>query len=220
DGLLDRLKFVINGNKYQVYGKPIPNALITDDIKNSKAYKMFFKYSTGLVPPKKSRGKAVKEDLPEEPTKSKQKPSKVTHATNELDAPKKVTASSKKKLTMRKLMLSDETNISKKELECRPLSSKKKVLKDVVIQEPPSAPIKKTYDSSRKLKDIKILSHVAQFEIDTLEAQKASRHKSRLKPYAGGSNEGTGSKPGVPNEITGKSTISDEEAGIQSEVPD
>nr|GEY04556.1 hypothetical protein [Tanacetum cinerariifolium] len=31
------------------------DALITDEIKKSEAYKMFFKYSTGLIPPKKSR---------------------------------------------------------------------------------------------------------------------------------------------------------------------
>ncbi|GKA45443.1 hypothetical protein Tco_0738239 [Tanacetum coccineum] len=66
------------------------DALISDDIKKSKAYEMFFKYSTGLIPPKKSRGRAVKENLPKEPTKSKQKPSKVTQATKELVAPKKL----------------------------------------------------------------------------------------------------------------------------------
>ncbi|GJV94412.1 hypothetical protein Tco_1545989 [Tanacetum coccineum] len=34
---------------------------ITDEIKESEGYQMYFKYSTGLIPPKKSRGKAVKE---------------------------------------------------------------------------------------------------------------------------------------------------------------
>nr|GEX03611.1 hypothetical protein [Tanacetum cinerariifolium] len=58
--------------------------------------------------------------------------------------------------------------------DLKPLSSKKRVLKAVVIQEPPSAPFKKTYDLSGKLKGIKILSDVAQ----------------------------TSSKPGVPDELT------------------
>ncbi|GKD67721.1 hypothetical protein Tco_1321811 [Tanacetum coccineum] len=57
DGLLDRLKFISKGTKYQVYRKPIPDSLITNDIK-------------------KSRGRAVNEDLPEEPTKLVQRPSK------------------------------------------------------------------------------------------------------------------------------------------------
>ncbi|GJX11581.1 hypothetical protein Tco_0201440 [Tanacetum coccineum] len=147
---------------------------------------MFFKYSTCLIHPKKSRGRAVNEDLPEEPTKPKQKPSKVTHATKEPVALKKVTASSKKKLTKRKLVLSDETDISEKNWN-------------------------QTYDSSGKLKGIEILSNVAQFEIDTLKAQKANRHESRLQPHVGGSSEGTGSKPRVPDELTGKSVGSTDE---------
>ncbi|GKD07347.1 hypothetical protein Tco_1187032, partial [Tanacetum coccineum] len=139
DGLLDRLKFVSKGNKYQLYGKPNPNALITDDIKKSKAYKMFFKYSIGLIPPKKSRGE----------------PAKVTQETKELAAPKKTISSSKKKITKR-----------------------------------------------NKHKGIEMLSDTAQFEIDTLKAQKESRRESRLQHHPGGLSEGTGSKPGVPDELT------------------
>nr|GEV26184.1 hypothetical protein [Tanacetum cinerariifolium] len=56
DGLLERLKFIKNGYLYQVYGKPILDTWITDEIKKSKAYKTYFKYSTGLIPLKKSRG--------------------------------------------------------------------------------------------------------------------------------------------------------------------
>ncbi|GKG47882.1 hypothetical protein Tco_0507367, partial [Tanacetum coccineum] len=72
------------------------------------------------------------------------------------------------------------------------------------------------YDSSGKLKVIEILSNVAQFEINTLKAQKASRHESRLQPHVGGSSEGTGSESRVPDELTGKSVILDEGVGIQS----
>nr|GEX03612.1 hypothetical protein [Tanacetum cinerariifolium] len=156
DGLLDRLKFVNKGNKYQ-------------------------------------------EDLPEEPTKPKQKPSKVTHANKEPVAPKKVTASSKKKLTKR---------------------NKKRVLKAVVIQEPPSAPFKQTYDSSGKLKGIKILYDVAQFGIDTLKAQKASRHESKLQPCAGGSSERTSSKPGVPDELTENMPSQIKELAFMTVIPE
>nr|GEW02297.1 hypothetical protein [Tanacetum cinerariifolium] len=123
DGLLDKLKFVSKGNKYQVYGKPILDALITDDIKNSKTYKMFFKYLTSLIPPKKSR------------------------ATNEPATPKKTTTSSKKKITKRKLVLIYETK-DEEDLEHRSLSRKKRIPKTVFIQEPPSAPVKQTYESS------------------------------------------------------------------------
>ncbi|GKC46536.1 hypothetical protein Tco_1064258, partial [Tanacetum coccineum] len=41
----------------QEYGRAIPDAMLTDDIKQSEIYQMFIKYSTGLIPPKKTRGK-------------------------------------------------------------------------------------------------------------------------------------------------------------------
>ncbi|GKC32221.1 retrovirus-related pol polyprotein from transposon TNT 1-94 [Tanacetum coccineum] len=51
------LKFVRIGEAYQEYGLPIPDMMLNDKIKQSESYQMFLKYSTGLIPPKKSRGK-------------------------------------------------------------------------------------------------------------------------------------------------------------------
>ncbi|GJR54045.1 reverse transcriptase domain-containing protein [Tanacetum coccineum] len=76
DGLLERLKFINKGDIYQVYGKPIPDTWITNEIKKSEAYQMYFKYSTGLIPPKKSRGRAVKEGKTTATTRSQLKPRK------------------------------------------------------------------------------------------------------------------------------------------------
>ncbi|GJX94195.1 hypothetical protein Tco_0348781 [Tanacetum coccineum] len=59
DGVLDRLKFINKGEEYQVYGKPILSTLVINDIQNSKAYKTFVGISTGLIPPKKGRGKGA-----------------------------------------------------------------------------------------------------------------------------------------------------------------
>ncbi|GJU17873.1 hypothetical protein Tco_1145839 [Tanacetum coccineum] len=42
---------------YQEYGLEIPNVTLNDTIKRSKTYQMFIKYSTGWIPPKKSKGK-------------------------------------------------------------------------------------------------------------------------------------------------------------------
>ncbi|GKB84879.1 hypothetical protein Tco_0957151, partial [Tanacetum coccineum] len=42
---------------FQEYGRAIPDTMLTDKIKQSKAYKAFIAYSTGLIPPKKTRGK-------------------------------------------------------------------------------------------------------------------------------------------------------------------
>ncbi|GJT41343.1 hypothetical protein Tco_0941208 [Tanacetum coccineum] len=57
DGIVSRLKFVRIGEDYQEYGLSIPDMMLNDKIKQSESYQMFLKYSTGLIPPKKSRGK-------------------------------------------------------------------------------------------------------------------------------------------------------------------
>ncbi|GKD21671.1 hypothetical protein Tco_1223374, partial [Tanacetum coccineum] len=59
DGVLDRLKSISKGEIHQVYGKSILDTLITDDIQNSKDYKMFIGLSTGLIPPNIGRGKGA-----------------------------------------------------------------------------------------------------------------------------------------------------------------
>ncbi|GKD74511.1 hypothetical protein Tco_1332793 [Tanacetum coccineum] len=50
-------KFVRIGEDYHKYGLPIPKTMLTEAIKQSESYQMFIKYSTGQIPPKKSRGK-------------------------------------------------------------------------------------------------------------------------------------------------------------------
>ncbi|GKE01654.1 hypothetical protein Tco_1389637, partial [Tanacetum coccineum] len=57
DGIVSRLKFVRIGKDYHEYGLPIPKTMLTKGIKQSESYQMFIKYSTGQIPPKKSRGK-------------------------------------------------------------------------------------------------------------------------------------------------------------------
>ncbi|GJY44674.1 hypothetical protein Tco_0589285 [Tanacetum coccineum] len=59
DGALGRLKFISKGELTQVYGKAILDTLLNDEIGNSEAYQTFLGYSTGLIPPKKGRGKAA-----------------------------------------------------------------------------------------------------------------------------------------------------------------
>ncbi|GKB84953.1 retrovirus-related pol polyprotein from transposon TNT 1-94 [Tanacetum coccineum] len=50
-----RLKFVSKGEDNQVYGMSIPNVMVNDDIKNSKAYQTYLAISTRVVIPKKAR---------------------------------------------------------------------------------------------------------------------------------------------------------------------
>ncbi|GKA62755.1 hypothetical protein Tco_0762274, partial [Tanacetum coccineum] len=55
DSLLGTLKFVSKTQDYQQYGALIPDDMINQDIKDSKAYKTYYDFATGKVPPKKAR---------------------------------------------------------------------------------------------------------------------------------------------------------------------
>ncbi|GJV43593.1 hypothetical protein Tco_1428129 [Tanacetum coccineum] len=55
DTLLGTLKFVSKTKDYQKYEALIPNGMINQDIKDSIAYKTYYNFATGKVPPKKAR---------------------------------------------------------------------------------------------------------------------------------------------------------------------
>nr|GEX55538.1 hypothetical protein [Tanacetum cinerariifolium] len=51
------IKMGYKGEDYQEYGLSITKTMLTEAIKQSKSYQMLIKYTTGQIPPKKSRGK-------------------------------------------------------------------------------------------------------------------------------------------------------------------
>ncbi|GJT42462.1 hypothetical protein Tco_0951177 [Tanacetum coccineum] len=55
DSLLGTLKFVSKTQDYQQYGALIPDDMINQDIKDSQAYKTYYDFATGKVPPRKAR---------------------------------------------------------------------------------------------------------------------------------------------------------------------
>ncbi|GKA40460.1 retrovirus-related pol polyprotein from transposon TNT 1-94 [Tanacetum coccineum] len=55
DSLLGTLKFVSKTQDYQQYGALIPDDMINQDIKDSKAYKTYYDFATGKVPPRKAK---------------------------------------------------------------------------------------------------------------------------------------------------------------------
>nr|GFB28507.1 hypothetical protein [Tanacetum cinerariifolium] len=61
DGIISRLKFIRIGEDYQEYGLPIPDVMLTDATNHSESYQMFIKYLTNQIPPKKSKGKGLKD---------------------------------------------------------------------------------------------------------------------------------------------------------------
>ncbi|GJZ01463.1 zinc finger, CCHC-type containing protein [Tanacetum coccineum] len=75
-------------------------------------------------------------------------------------------------------------------------------------------------DPSQKLKGIQTMTAEEQLAADTMRALKANKKSSRSQSHAGGSSEGTGTKPGVLDESTVILTTSHEGTGIKPGVPD
>ncbi|GJY57764.1 retrovirus-related pol polyprotein from transposon TNT 1-94 [Tanacetum coccineum] len=92
--------------------------------------------------------------------------------------------------------------------------------KSVVIQDTLSAPKSKPSTSKTKLKGAPSLTPVEQEVANIMQALKESKKTSRRQPGTRGSHEGTGSKPGVPDESIVVFTTSSEGTGTKPRVPD
>ncbi|GJZ02466.1 hypothetical protein Tco_0520427 [Tanacetum coccineum] len=92
--------------------------------------------------------------------------------------------------------------------------------KSVEIQDTSSAPKSKPATSKTKLKGAPSLTPQEQEAANIMQALKESKKTSKRQPSTGGSNEGTGSKPGVPDESIIVSTTSSEGTGAKPGVPD
>ncbi|GJU25915.1 hypothetical protein Tco_1164536 [Tanacetum coccineum] len=103
--------------------------------------------------------------------------------------------------------------------ETVPESAKKqsggRISKSVVIQDTLSTPKSKLATSNTKLKGAPSLTPQEQEAADIIQAHKESKKTRRRQPGTRGSNEGTGSKPGVPNESTVISATSSEGTGAK-----
>ncbi|GKB38196.1 hypothetical protein Tco_0883138 [Tanacetum coccineum] len=119
----------------------------------------------------------------------------------------------KKKPSKKKQVLRDESPESKGEPKNRQVSIKIRTPRVVVIQEPLNVPVKKTQESSRKLKGIEMLSEAAQLELATHKAIKDSQRTSRLKHKIGSSSKGISVSPGVLDELTRVLAVSSEGVG-------
>ncbi|GJR00025.1 hypothetical protein Tco_0523009 [Tanacetum coccineum] len=181
------------GEDFQEYGLPILETMLTEKIKQSKSYQMFIKYSTGLIPPKKSRELDVALELGKSMSlteSAEEKAVRLVHATHE-----RIVTESDPKPAKRK-----PSGIS--------------------FRETSSVSKKTSPDPSQKLKGVQTLTPKEKLAADTMQALKASRKSSRSQPHAGGSSKGTGTKPGVPDESTCILSTSSEETGTKPWVPD
>ncbi|GJR36732.1 hypothetical protein Tco_1212416 [Tanacetum coccineum] len=253
DGIVSRLKFVRIGEDYQEYGLPIPDVMLTDAIKRSESYKMFIKYSTNQIPPKKSRGKGSKGKKNDEESQETVDVSKESEPEPEL-AKKKIASRRvvKKKVTLSAddNIISDDPNaalelaksisqtkaeeaeaarkvhpthariVTESVSEYAKKKSSGRSSKSVVIQDTSSALKSKPATLKTKLKGAPSLTPQEQEAADIMQALKESKKTSRRQPCTRSSNEGTSSKPGVPDESTFVSTTSSEGTSAKPGVLD
>ncbi|GKC91751.1 hypothetical protein Tco_1152400 [Tanacetum coccineum] len=211
DGIVSRLKFIRIGEDYQEYRLPIPDVMLTAAIKRSESYQMSIKYSTNQIPPKKRRGNKGKKTAEEsqetidvsEESEPEPEPTKKKTEAEEVEAARKVHAIHARIIT-----------------ESAKKKSSGRSSKSVVIQDTPSAPKSKPATSKAKLKGAPSLTPVEQEAANIMQALKESKKTSRRLPGTGGSNEGTGTIPGVPDESTVVSATSSEGTGAKPGVPD
>ncbi|GJT75440.1 hypothetical protein Tco_1042165 [Tanacetum coccineum] len=231
DGIISRLKFVRIVEDYQEYKHPIPDVMLIDAIKHLESYQMFIKYSKNQIPPKKSRGNGSKgkktaEEYQETVDLSKEsepepEPAKKNTA-NRRVVKKKVTlqteaeeaeAARKVHATHARIVIESVSESAKKK-------SSDRNFKSIVIKDTPSTPKSKPATSKTKLKGSPSLTPAEQEAANIMQALKESKKTSRRQPGTEGSHEGTGSKPGVPDESIIVSTTSSEGTGAKPGVPD
>ncbi|GJY86680.1 hypothetical protein Tco_0500706 [Tanacetum coccineum] len=184
DRNVSRLEFVRISKDYQVYGLPIPDVIQTDAIKHSKSYQMFIKYSINQIPHKKIRGKG---------SKGKKTVDESQEIVDRI-VKKKVTLSADDNIISHDPDAALELAKSISQTEAEEAEAARKVHATharIVTKFVPESAKKKSGGRSSK-------SVVIQ---DTLTL-KESKKTSRRQPGTEGSNEGTDSKPGVPDEST------------------
>nr|GEU33587.1 retrovirus-related Pol polyprotein from transposon TNT 1-94 [Tanacetum cinerariifolium] len=199
DYLINTLRFVSAKESTQIYGKLLPKTLASTEIKESKAYKTYLGYASGVVPPKIDR--KFKKASPSK------KDSSLIPTDDELAKKgKRVKISTKKSTTTPATGIV----ISKAPVETQSKRKKKvdvargkgiKLLSEVPLAE--KAQIKEVRKKS--LREFH-RTHPSRFGMITETPPSVEKIKSSV------TSEGTGDKPGVPDVTKDDSTESESES--------
>ncbi|GKD16962.1 hypothetical protein Tco_1206120, partial [Tanacetum coccineum] len=183
DYLINTLRFVSTKEEYQIYGSRLPKSMTSPEMQETKAYKTYLVYATGVTPPKKAQKfkKATSPKLStvpaslEEPTRNKLR---------EVTLSKK----DKEQLTVEKQMTVEK----RKGID---------LLSEVALTK--EAQYEEVHKNS--LRDFYKTRPSGSGTITKI-AQSAVKIKHSI------TNEGTGAKPGVPNVTEEESTESEAES--------
>ncbi|GJR30140.1 hypothetical protein Tco_1106372 [Tanacetum coccineum] len=229
------LKFVRTGEDFQEYGRDIPDMMLTDEIKQLEAYQAFIGYSTGLIPPKKSRGKGSQGKKAAATLKKKSSISTDDNIILEPDVGfvlgKSISRTEAKiveqarrihenheRLVTEKPASKEDSDESEGEPANRPTGRRRP--SGIVFKDTSQVSKKKSLDQYQKVKGIQVLTEEEQLAADMIQAIKASKINTRSQLHTGDSSKGAGITLEVPDESTDKLTTSSEGAGITLEVPD
>nr|GEV87101.1 hypothetical protein [Tanacetum cinerariifolium] len=221
DGVVSRLRFVRIGEAVQQYGLAIPATMLNIDIIESESYQRFLLYSTGLIPPKKSRETLIRKKT--SCIRVTKKEATILATDNIIPNPDLALelgnsislTEVEEKAAAREVHATHEKIMSEAVLE----PTRRRQIK-VTIRDTSSISKKKTPDPSKKLKGVLTLTPAKQESTDIMKALKESRKTSMRQSGTGGSDEGTGVIPGVPDESTVIFTTSSEGTGTKPGVPD
>ncbi|GJT51941.1 retrovirus-related pol polyprotein from transposon TNT 1-94 [Tanacetum coccineum] len=188
DTLLGTLKFVSKTEDYQKYGALIPDEIINQDIKDSKAYKTYFDFATGKATPKKasklkkiaSSSKKLSHVLEEEHTKK----------------PKRARKPTKKSTTVLTagVVIRDTPGVSVSKKKAPTMVDKGKgmdLLSNAALLE--VAQLKEAFKKS------KYDSHILHASGSGDGVGSQPKVPDELKDKTTSTNKGTGTKPGVPD---------------------
>nr|GFA19842.1 hypothetical protein [Tanacetum cinerariifolium] len=211
DGTVSILKFVRTGEDFQEYDLPIPKTMLTDGIKQSESYQTFIKYSTGQIPPKKSRGKVS------QGKKSVDVPKADVGVFKESDSKHARKRTTSRRVIKKNVTISvDESIIPDPYVD---LELGKSISLTEAAEEEAASQFHATHERI-KLKGVQSLTPKEKLVADIIRALKESKKTSRRQPGTRGSSKGTGRIPGVLDESTVLSTTSSEGTGNKSRVPE
>ncbi|GJQ93006.1 hypothetical protein Tco_0004145 [Tanacetum coccineum] len=226
----DTLTFLIDlgYSDFQQYGLAIPATMLNNKIIQSESYKMFILYSTGQIPPKKSRGKGSQGKKTADTTEES------VDVSDESDPEPLIRRkTSRRKVVKKKATISVDDNIipepdialelgksislaeAEEEAAAREVHDTHARIVTESVPEPArtirqssiafrdtsSVSKKRTSGTSQKLKGIQSLTPAEQEATDIMKALKDSKKMIGRQPGTGGSDEGTGEIPGVSDEL-------------------
>ncbi|GJW92208.1 hypothetical protein Tco_0169761 [Tanacetum coccineum] len=224
DGVVSRLKFVRIGEDFQEYRLPILETMLTEEIKQSESYQMFIKYSTGLLPPKKSSGKGsqgkkttytpeaavdVFEGSDSEPTRKRTSSRRVIKKKVSISADDNIIPEPDVTLELGKSM--SLTKAAEEEAARQVYATHERIVTEsdpeparrrpscIAFRDTSSMSKKKSPDPSQKLKGVLTLTPEEKLTANIMQALKEKVLNESIVVFSP-SSEGTGTKQGVPDE--------------------